>query len=60
MKYLKIKITRNKKDPDQRDYFVSNRKLEKKGFRAKTTIEEGINELIKVFSYSKEKIINNY
>ena len=60
LKYLKIKITRNKKDPDQRDYFVSNRKLEKKGFRAKTTIEEGINELIKVFSYSKEKIINNY
>ena len=60
IKSLKIKIVKNKKDPDQRDYFVSNRKIEKKGFKAKVSIEKGINELIKVFSYSKEKIINNY
>ena len=49
LKYLKIKIIKNKKDPDQRDYFVSNKKIEKKGFRAKIRIESGINELIKVF-----------
>ena len=60
LKYLKIKIIKNKKDPDQRDYFVSNKKIEKKGFRAKIKIEEGINELIKVFSNSKERFINNY
>ena len=60
LKFLKIKIVHNKKDPDQRDYFVSNKKIEKKGFKAKTSIEEGISELIKVFTYSDEKIINNY
>ena len=60
LKYLKIKIVKNKKDPDQRDYYVSNKKIEKSGFSAKIKIEEGINELIKVFSHSREKIINNY
>ena len=60
IKDLKIKIVRNKKDPDQRDYYVSNRKIEKKGFKAKISIEKGIGELIKIFSHSKEKIINNY
>ena len=57
---LKIKIVKNRKDPDQRDYYVSNKKIEKKGFKAKIPIEKGIDELINVFSYSKEKIINNY
>lgn len=60
LKFLRIKIITNKKDPDQRDYYVSNKKIEKKGFKAKINLEEGIDELIKVFSYSKEKIINNY
>ena len=60
LRYLKIKIVKNKKDPDQRDYFVSNKKIEKKGFKATIKIEDGINELIKVFTHNKEKIINNY
>jgi len=60
LKYLKIRIIKNKKDPDQRDYYVSNKKIERKGFKAKTSIEDGIKELIKVFTYNKEKIINNY
>ena len=60
LKYLKIKIIKNKKDPDQRDYYVSNKKIEKKGFKAKTSIEDGIKELIDLFTYSNEKFINNY
>ena len=60
IKHLKIKIVQNKKDPDQRDYYVSNRKIEKRGFKAKVSIEKGIAELIQVFTHSKEKIINNY
>ena len=57
---LKINIIKNVKDPDQRDYFVSNKKIEKKGFKAKIRIEDGIKELIKIFTNSKEKITNNY
>ena len=60
IKNLKIKIVKNKKDPDQRDYYVSNKKIEKKGFKAKVSIEKGIDELIKIFSNSREKIVNNY
>ena len=60
LKDLKIIIVKNRKDPDQRDYYVSNKKIEKKGFKAKIKIESGIEELIKVFSNSTEKIINNY
>ena len=60
LKYLKIIIVKNRKDPDQRDYYVSNKKIEKKGFKAKIKIEDGINELIKIFTNSNDKIINNY
>ena len=60
LKYLKIKIIKNMKDPDQRNYYVSNKKIEKKGFKAKIKIESGINELINVFSNTKENIVNNY
>ena len=60
LNYLKIKIVYNKKDPDQRDYYVSNKKIEKRGFKAKIKIEDGIKELINIFTYSNEKITNNY
>ena len=60
LKYLKIKTIKNRKDPDQRDYYVSNKKIERKGFKAKTSIENGIRELIDVFTHSNEKIVNNY
>lgn len=59
-KKLKIKIVSNRKDPDKRDYFVSNKKIEKKGFKASISLESGISELIKIFSNDKNKVINNY
>ena len=56
----KIKIITNKKDPDKRDYFVSNKKIEKKGFKAKIRLENGIKELLIYFKNNSKKIINNY
>ena len=57
-KEVKISIIRNRKDPDQRDYFVSNKKIEKKGFKPIISLEEGIAELLNVLRFEK-KIINN-
>jgi len=33
-------------DPDQRDYLVSNEKIEKTGFKTQITLENGIKELM--------------
>jgi len=38
-----------RKDPDQRNYIVSNDKIERSGFKPRVTLEEGIRELIKAF-----------
>lgn len=37
------------KDPDQRNYIVSNEKIEKRGFKATTSIDAGVEELLKSF-----------
>ena len=59
-KKLQIKIVTNRKDPDKRDYFVSNKKIERKGFKATISLDEGISELIQIFTNDKNKVINNY
>lgn len=55
-----IKIVKNMKDPDMRDYFVSNKKIEKKGFKATYDLDNGIKELLAVFENSDLDIKNNY
>ena len=47
------------KDPDQRNYIVSNKKIEKLGFKPKVSIEQGIEELIKGFSFLKVQKYTN-
>lgn len=38
------------KDPDQRNYIVSNAKIEKTGYRPQYSLEEGIRELVKGYT----------
>jgi len=60
LKDIKILVNRSKSDPDKRDYFVSNKKIEKAGFKAKITIEDGIEELKNIFINCDIKFNNNY
>lgn len=47
-------------DPDQRNYIVSNQRIADKGFRAKTSLQEGILELIKGYQIIKRTEYSNY
>ena len=61
IKGTKVKILKNKKDPDKRDYFVSNKKIEKLGFRTSISLEDGIIELKNLFNtFNFKDNKNNY
>ena len=47
------------KDPDQRNYIVSNEKIEKTGFLPNVSIEDGIQELIKGFTMIRNNFHGN-
>ncbi|GLU30215.1 SDR family oxidoreductase [Trinickia caryophylli] len=47
------------KDPDQRDYIVSNAKIEATGFRPDFSLDRGIHELIKGFTMIKNTLYGN-
>ena len=48
------------KDPDKRDYIVSNEKLEKTGWRPIYSLEDGIEELIKTYSVLISDLSSKY
>ena len=46
-------------DVDKRNYIVSNKKIESKGFKANRSVEQGINELIKIMPLLKRNQFAN-
>jgi|TARA_B110000971_G_scaffold220985_1_gene266348 nucleoside-diphosphate-sugar epimerase len=56
---LKIKINEFTKDPDQRDYIVSNKKILATGWKPRYSLEYGIRELIKCYKSLKIKRNSN-
>jgi nucleoside-diphosphate-sugar epimerase len=55
-----IKENEYQKDPDQRNYIVSNEKIEQTGYKPKFNLEVGIEELIKGYKMIKNNIYGNY
>lgn len=47
-------------DPDQRNYIVSNKKIESTGFKTSVTLEQGVRELVKGFRMIKNTTNRNY
>ena len=46
-------------DPDQRNYIVSNSKIEKTGFKPEMTLDSGIHELVKGYKMINNRIYGN-
>ena len=47
-------------DPDKRDYIVSSEKFYSRGFECKYDLDDGIKQLIKVYSMIDEPWYGNY
>ena len=43
------------KDPDQRNYIVSNEKIERTGYKPEVTLQDGIGELIKGYAMIRKR-----
>ena len=46
-------------DPDKRDYIVSNEKIERTGYAPRYTLDDGIEELVKVYSILRPNPYSN-
>ena len=58
---FEIIISENGSDPDKRDYFVSNDKIERTNWKPKVNINDGIKELIEHYiDYKEIKFDRNY
>lgn len=53
-------ISMEGEDPDKRDYFVSNKKIENLGFKAEISISHGIQQLVEMYSNKNFNFSNNY
>jgi nucleoside-diphosphate-sugar epimerase len=47
------------KDPDRRDYIVSNEKIERTGFKPRYSLQDGIKELVKGYNIISTNIFSN-
>ena len=47
-------------DPDKRNYYVSNKKIDALGFKPEYSLDDGIEELIKAYSIIKNNKYGNY